>query len=83
MSLCYLRLGEGVWPFDISFSAGAKRLRILVLRGPVGQAGKIHGTSREWVVNQDAYDLVDFVNAAFVDGSYMGKASSSHTQDEN
>ena len=71
-----LRLGEGVWPFDVRLD-GAKRLRILVLRGPVAQAGKmqgVHGGSREWVVNQDAYDLVDFVNAAFVDDSHVGIA---------
>ena len=74
-----LRLGEGVWPFDIRFAASAKRLRILVLRGPVAQAGKVHGTSREWVVNQDAYDLVDFVNAAFVDDGYPSSdASAAH-----
>ena len=66
---------------------GAKRLRILVLREPTAQAGKIsgvHGGSREWVVNQDAYDLVDFVNAAFVDDSHVGIASpAAHSHDHD
>eukprot|EP01051_Picozoa_sp_SAG22_P012062 SAG22_NODE_1222_length_5126_cov_3.213248_3_plen_326_part_00 len=69
-----LRLGEGIWPFDVTFGAAAKRMRILVLRGPVAQGGKTAGVpgSREWSVDQDAYDLVDFVNAAFVDDGYHG-----------
>lgn len=51
-----LRLGEGVWPFDVRFTTTAKRLRILILRGPVAQGGKVAGVhgSREWVTNQDA-----------------------------
>jgi len=50
-------------------------MRMEILRGPVAQGGKTK--SGEWVVNQDAYDLVDIVEAGFVSDSYSGKHHSS------
>merc|ERR1712072_531991 len=63
-----LRMQQPPWQFDISFPSDAKIMRLEILRGPVAQGGRTK--SGEWVVNQDAYDLVDIVEAGFVPPSY-------------
>ena len=65
-----LRIQEGEWPFDVPFGAGAAIMRLEVLRGPVAQGGKT--PSGGYVVNQDAYDLVDLVQAGFVSSAWEG-----------
>lgn len=65
-----LRIQEGEWPFDVPFSKEAQIMRLEVLRGPVAQGGTT--PSGGYVVNQDAYDLVDLVEAGFVSDAWEG-----------
>ena len=65
-----LRMQDVPWPFDIDFQGGGEIMRLEVLRGPVMQGGSKQGYG--YVVNQDSYDLVDFVEAAFVRADYKG-----------
>ena len=66
-----LRMQDIPWPFDIDFRHTGKMLRLEVLRGPVLQGGRKQGYG--YAVNQDSYDLVDFVEAAFVPAGYKGQ----------
>ena len=59
-----LRIGEGLWPFDVTWPEGAQWMRIEAVRGPAAQGGKT--PSGDWVSNQDAYDLVDIVLSGFL-----------------
>ena len=66
-----LRMQDVPWPFDIDFQHKGHILRLEVLRGPVLQGGTKQGYG--YAVNQDSYDLVDFVEAAFVRANYRGQ----------
>ena len=59
-----LRIGEGLWPFDVTWAQGARWMRIEAVRGPAAQGGKT--PSGDYVSNQDAYDLVDIVLSGFL-----------------
>ena len=65
-----LRIQEGEWAFDVPFASSARIMRLEVLRGPVAQGGRT--VSGGYEVNQDAYDLVDLVEAGFVSDAWVG-----------
>jgi hypothetical protein len=66
-----LRMQDVAWPLDIDFQRSGHILRLEVLRGPVLQGGSKQGYG--YAVNQDSYDLVDFVEAAFVRADYQAQ----------
>ena len=68
----HVSLRQGEWAFDVPFGPGASIMRLEVVRGPVAQGGKT--PSGGYVVNQDAYDLVDLVEAGFVSEAWEGTA---------